>query len=273
MQPILKHVLGLMALTLAAHANAQAQAQVTMYEHDDFQGRSYTTQRPVNKLDRKDFNDRASSIVVMGDRWEVCEDKSFKGRCVVLRPGRYASFGRMGLNDRVSSMRPIPWNTNVGAERFAPDPAPMYDNRRRNREALYETDVDSVRAVSAVAGQRCWVEHVPAAPQQSRSNVGAALRGGVIGGILGHQVGGGSGKDLATVGGAVAGAAVGSQVGRTNTPMTDGQDIQRCAHAPEQDKAAYWDVTYRFRGMAHRMQMTTPPGPRILVNAQGEPRS
>ncbi len=36
--------------------------------------------------------------------------------------------------------------------------------------------------------------------------------GAVAGGLLGHQVGGGSGKTLATVGGAVAGGYVGNQV-------------------------------------------------------------
>jgi uncharacterized protein YcfJ len=34
----------------------------------------------------------------------------------------------------------------------------------------------------------------------------------------------------------------------------------------------YWDVTYNFAGYEHRVQLTTPPGPTIVVNAQGEPR-
>ncbi|WEN16817.1 glycine zipper 2TM domain-containing protein [Rhodanobacter sp. AS-Z3] len=36
--------------------------------------------------------------------------------------------------------------------------------------------------------------------------------GAVVGGLLGHQVGGGKGKTLATVGGAVAGGYVGNRV-------------------------------------------------------------
>jgi hypothetical protein len=31
-------------------------------------------------------------------------------------------------------------------------------------------------------------------------------------------------------------------------------------------------VTYNFRGYEHRVQTTTPPGPTILVNENGEPR-
>ena len=35
----------------------------------------------------------------------------------------------------------------------------------------------------------------------------------------------------------------------------------------------FWDVTYKFRGQEHRMQMTDPPGPTVTVNGLGEPRA
>ena len=70
--------------------------QVIFYENDGFGGRSFTTEKQVNNFQRFGFNDRASSVVVIGDRWEVCEDTGFSGRCVVLRPGRYASLERDG---------------------------------------------------------------------------------------------------------------------------------------------------------------------------------
>ncbi|MBI4756252.1 MAG: glycine zipper 2TM domain-containing protein [Betaproteobacteria bacterium] len=38
------------------------------------------------------------------------------------------------------------------------------------------------------------------------------MAGGVVGGLLGHQIGGGRGKDLATVAGAVGGAVAGHQI-------------------------------------------------------------
>ena len=41
------------------------------------------------------------------------------------------------------------------------------------------------------------------------------LIGAIAGGILGHQVGGGSGQVLATMVGTVAGAAIGGSIGRT----------------------------------------------------------
>lgn len=44
------------------------------------------------------------------------------------------------------------------------------------------------------------------------NNVVGALAGGAIGGILGHQIGGGHGKTAATVGGAVLGTLAGQKI-------------------------------------------------------------
>jgi uncharacterized protein YcfJ len=270
MQHFLKISLSVVAVIVAAHASAQ----VTIFENSDFQGRSFTTQQPVNNLERSGMNDRASSIVVVGERWEVCDDKRFSGDCVVLRPGRYASLERMNLNDRISSMRPMARNARITDDRYAPEPEPVYDNRRRRNERLFEANVDSVRAVMAVAGQRCWMEREQVAQNRDNPNVGGAIVGGLIGGILGHQVGGGVGKDLATMGGVVAGAAIGSKAGRDDGgQQVTTQEVQRCVNEPGLARPAYWDVRYNYRGQEHRVQMTNAPGATLTVNAQGEPRS
>jgi hypothetical protein len=94
------------AVAVAAVAAAsQAGAQITFYENDGFQGRNFTTRTAVDNFKTAGFNDRASSVVVQNNRWEVCDDAQFGGRCAVLRPGRYPSLDAMGLNDRVSSVR------------------------------------------------------------------------------------------------------------------------------------------------------------------------
>lgn len=147
------------------------------------------------------------------------------------------------------------------------------DYRRAPNEQLYEAKVLSARAVLMAGGQRCWIEREQVAAPRSTTNVPGALAGAVIGGILGHQIGGGTGQDLATVGGVVAGAAIGSQVGQQpqdGTPYT--QDVQRCSQVGSRDQIDYWDVTYEFRGIYHRTQLTYQPGPTITVNANGEPR-
>jgi uncharacterized protein YcfJ len=261
------------ALTTASLAAAPlALADVTFYENEGFGGRSFSTTAPVSNFERAGFNDRASSVIVIGERWEVCEDARFSGRCVVLRPGRYPSLAAMGLNDRASSVRVVARAARVEAGRYGPAaPMPVYDNRRRNNERLFEADVSSVRAVVGPSEQRCWVEREQAG-QDSGPNVPGAVVGAILGGILGHQVGNGRGNDLATVGGAVAGGAIGANVGR-DRQSGNSRDLQRCETVRGDAQPAYYDVTYSFRGREHRIQMSNQPGRTVSVNAQGEPRA
>ncbi len=266
---VLKSTLVVAGMALATHAVAQ----VTFYEHEGYAGRSFTTQKQIGDFERYGFNDRASSVVVSRDRWEVCEDARFGGRCVVLRAGRYPSLAAMGLNDRVSSVRAVSNNARVEDMRYAPAPVAMYDAHRRHNERLYQADVTSVRAVVGPPEQRCWVEQEQVVQNGSSANVPGAIVGAVIGGIIGHQIGNGRGNSVATAGGAVAGAAVGANVARGGGQQVVTQDVQRCASAPSQGRPDHWDVTYTFRGQDHRMQMVAPPGPTVTVNGKGEPRA
>jgi uncharacterized protein YcfJ len=249
--------------------------QIIFYEHDGFQGRSFTADAAVGDFRRFGYNDLASSAVVRGDRWEVCDDIGYSGRCVILRPGQYASLGAMGLNDRVSSTRTVGAGARVEEPRYAPLPIVSRDYGRRPNERLYEANITSVRAVVENSGQRCWVEPQQVVQEQRGGpNVPGAVLGAVIGGILGHQVGGGTGRDVATGVGVVAGAAIGGNSGRSegSQQVVTTQNVQRCSSNPAQARPAYWDVTYNFRNQEYRMQMTTPPGATVTVNEQGEPR-
>jgi uncharacterized protein YcfJ len=255
---------------------AQAAAQVTLYEHDDYGGRSVTTDRTIVNLGRVGFNDRSSSAVVRGtrsQRWEVCEDRRFQGRCMVLVRGAYPNLSAMGLGDRISSVRPVGGNARLDDGRFAPQPAPAYDYGRRPSERIYQAEITSVRAVMDNPGQRCWVERGQVTQEREGANVPGAILGAVIGGVLGHQIGGGSGRDLATGIGVVAGAAIGGNSGRADGQQVVTRDVRRCEGEPGGARPAYWDVTYQFRGVEHRMQMTRRPGATVSVNARGEPRA
>lgn len=246
-------------------------ASVTFYEREGFSGRTLNAQQDIGDFRRASFNDMASSAVVTGGRWEVCDAVGFRGRCVVLSPGHYASLETIGLNDSVSSVRGVSPTTSYNEGRPAA-PAAYHDYRRRDNEQLYEARVTAVRAVVGTPEQRCWIEREQVAQDRSAANVPAAIAGALIGGILGHQVGGGRGKDLATAGGAVAGAVVGANIGRGGGTQQV-QDVQRCTSVPSQASPDYWDVSYNFRGQDYRMQMTSPPGSTVTVNAQGEPRA
>ena len=257
----LKTAMGIVGLVFAT----QAAAQVTFYSRDDFRGQSFTTDREIRNMERQGFNDRASSAVVRGGSWQVCEDARFEGRCVVLQPGDYPSLADMGLSNEISSVRAVEgrYGYNNDNRRYVA----RNDYARRTDEPVFEARVTSVRAVVGPPEQRCWVER---RDFSGNANVPGAIAGAVIGGILGHQIGGGRGQDIATAGGAVAGAAIGSNVGRDGGGYS--QDVQRCTDVSRSDNPDYWDVTYEFRGSEHRVQMSAPPGPTILVNRDGEPR-
>jgi uncharacterized protein YcfJ len=257
---------GMAIATLAA-------AEITFYEQEGYGGRSFNTEEQISNFSRFGFNDRASSVVVTLDWWEVCEDPQFGGRCAVLRPGRYPSLLAMGLNNRISSVRAASRNPHGEDMRPWQGPAASYDYRWRHYERSFEAIVTSVRAVVGPPEQRCWVEREKVVQERSHnSNVPGAIFGALIGGVIGHQFGGGSGKDLATAGGAVTGAALGANASRGDDTRVIHRDVQHCTSGPNYARPEYWDVTYLFRGQEHRMQMTYPPGPTVTVNERGEPR-
>ena len=260
--------IGAALVAATAIVSMQAAAEIVLYGREGFEGRSLKTERRIGDLSRADFNDRASSAIVYRERWEVCDNVRFEGRCIVLRPGRYPNLAAMGMDNSISSVRPLTRDARVEEGRFAPPPVPVYDSRRRGEERLFEADVVAVRAVYGRPEQRCWVEREQVA---DRGDVGGAVLGGIIGGVLGHQIGSGRGNDLATGVGAVAGAAIGSNASRGGGVYT--QDVRRCSTAPASGRPEYFDVTYRFRGQEHRMQTAAPPGPTITVNGRGEPRT
>ncbi len=256
----LNYVLAACALAAAT----QAAAQVTFYEGEGYRGRAFTASRAVPNFERVGFNDRASSAIVDRGRWEVCDDAGFRGRCVVLRRGNYPSLGALGMNNRISSVRPVSEHGDYPNAAPPPAPEPVYEYRRRPNEKVFEVPVTSVHAVMGPPERRCWVER----QQVAEPNVGGAIAGAIIGGVLGHQIGGGSGRDAATAGGAIAGAAIGANAG--GGPGYS-QDVRRCQAVPG-GRPAYWEVTYHFRGVEHRVEMNSPPGRTILVNHNGEPR-
>ncbi len=257
-------LLGVSALCLSA----QAMAQVTFYEGEDFRGRAFTTKLEVSDFKRSGFNDRASSVIVENGRWEVCEDARFRGRCVVLREGSYDSLQRMGVDNRLSSVRRVSTN-DTRYDSHSPEPLPVagYEYRRRPNERVYEARVTSVRAVMGRPEERCWVEREQV-EGRSGNKVAGGIIGGVIGGILGHEISGG--KGVATAGGAVAGAAVGANVAHGGRDDYS-RDVRRCEKTVD-GTPDYWDVRYTYRNVEHRVQMSAPPGRTIYVNRQGEPR-
>src|SRR5450830_1822192 len=87
--------------------SAQAMAQIILYENNGWRGRTFSTAHEVGDLNRYGFNDKASSIIVENGRWEICDNAGFGGKCMILQKGNYPSLSSMGMNDRISSLRPV----------------------------------------------------------------------------------------------------------------------------------------------------------------------
>ncbi len=64
------------------------------------------------------------------------------------------------------------------------------------------------------------VDAVTTENQKGEGGIVGKVGGAVVGGVLGHQVGGGTGKTLATIGGAAAGAYAGNEVQKRTSSKT-----------------------------------------------------
>lgn len=105
------------------------------------------------------------------------------------------------------------------------------------------------------------------APVQDEHRVAGTAVGAVAGGLLGHTVGGGTGKTLATVAGAAAGGYAGNQV-QKNMQQSDVVTTteRRCKTVSEKSQRTVgYDVTYRLEGQQGVVRMTSRPGPTLPV--------
>lgn len=103
------------------------------------------------------------------------------------------------------------------------------------------------------------------APVKDEHQLAGTIAGALIGGVLGHQVGGGSGRDLATVAGAAGGGYAGNRIQKNlqdrNTVTTAEQKCDRVYDSSE--KIIGYAVRYRLGGREATVRMDHDPGPRI----------
>lgn len=92
--------------------------------------------------------------------------------------------------------------------------------------------------------------------------------GAVLGGVLGHQVGKGQGKDVATVVGVLAGGYTGNRIqhGMQERDVTY-STVNHCKTVySHHEKLLGYDVTYRYNGLENTVRMDHRPGNRLLVS-------
>ena len=104
-------------------------------------------------------------------------------------------------------------------------------------------------------------------PVQDQHRIAGTAVGAVVGGLLGNQVGGGTGKKIATVAGAVGGGYAGNQVQeRMQAGDTYTTTETRCSTVTDtHDKIVGYDVKYDLNGQIGTVRMDREPGNRIPV--------
>ncbi|MBW7983937.1 glycine zipper 2TM domain-containing protein [Enterobacillus tribolii] len=109
-------------------------------------------------------------------------------------------------------------------------------------------------------------------PVQDENRIAGSLLGAVAGGVVGHQFGGGRGRDVATVVGALGGGYAGNQIQgslQDNDVTTSTQ--QRCSTVYDKSqKLLGYDVTYKIGDQQGRVRMDHDPGMQIPVDRSGQ---
>lgn len=81
-------------------------AMITLYKHSKFEGKSRSFDGDVPDLNRYSFGDIASSAVIQGGVWQICDRTNYRGYCIVLDRTQ-SNFNSLGFNDRAESIRRI----------------------------------------------------------------------------------------------------------------------------------------------------------------------
>ena len=80
---------------------------ITVFTERNFQGRTTFSREDVDDLELLGLNDKISSIRIgPGERWEICEQARYKGRCIIVS-GNEPDLETKSFNDLISSMRRV----------------------------------------------------------------------------------------------------------------------------------------------------------------------
>jgi uncharacterized protein YcfJ len=140
-----------------------------------------------------------------------------------------------------------------------------------------------VRYVTVERPRReCWEETVyqPHPGARPLSVAGPTIAGGLLGGVIGHQFGSGSGRDAMTILGTLVGSAVANQHAVRNQLYRSGGlqavavPVQRCEVVSErvrEERIDGYDVTYEYAGQLYRTRLPQDPGDRVQLRVSVRP--
>ncbi|NNE06821.1 MAG: glycine zipper 2TM domain-containing protein [Xanthomonadales bacterium] len=122
----------------------------------------------------------------------------------------------------------------------------------------------------------CWQEEVYREIPARRS-AAPSIFGALLGGVIGNQFGGGSGRDVMTVAGAALGGAIAADRQRERHPNRYYASLEdRCGtntNWQETRQVIGWDVVYEYQGETYLARMPDRPGDQIEVEVSVQPVS
>lgn len=147
-----------------------------------------------------------------------------KGATISLPPGATVNINNHTTHKTVSPqpVKPAPAQPTAS---YAPPPPPVVSSTPSYPVA------GNTYPASYPAPSYCRdcgvIESIRQLPQQNESSGLGALAGGVLGAALGHNVGGGRGRDIATVAGMIGGAMAGNSIERSSRNGPSAQVVVR----------------------------------------------
>lgn len=81
--------------------------RVSLYLNKNYRGAGRTFTNDVPDLARYGFANSVSSAYVRSGAWQLCSRPYYSGRCVTLRSAAAPNLARMGINDKVRSLRRV----------------------------------------------------------------------------------------------------------------------------------------------------------------------
>jgi len=153
------------------------------------------------------------------------------------------------------------------------EPSAPPDDASRDTGARY-ANVISVQPVKQKATrerEECRDERIvhKHRPKDDHQIAGTVI-GAVAGGVIGHQVGGGRGRDLATVAGAVGGGYAGKKIQQGQQDRdTYTTTERRCRTVKEPVEDVAYDVVYEYLGQTHQVRLDHDPGERVELPVRG----
>lgn len=124
--------------------------------------------------------------------------------------------------------------------------------------------ISSVQVIQQVAVPHQVCNQQQVAVEGQKSGAGAAM-GAIAGGVVGNQVGGGSGRAAATALGLLGGAILGDRIEGAPAPQV--QNVQSChTETTYENRVVGYNVTYEYAGKQYMVQLPRDPGATLPIN-------